>query len=264
LTAERFVPDPFSGKSGARLYRTGDLVRFSEQGVLEYLGRIDHQVKVRGYRIELSEVESVLRRHEQVREAVVIVREVDGDKRLVAYLTGNLLSVSPMLRPWLRDRLPDYMVPASFVLLEQMPLTANGKIDRRALLNLGTVEFAGEREIIEPRTETEIAVAKMWREILSVDQVSVDQNFFEIGGHSLLATRLMSQVTKTFGVEVSLRRFFEAPTVEAQANEIDLALKAETKFTMPSIGRASRDRYRMDITPHGPVTLPDAMRKEAV
>jgi amino acid adenylation domain-containing protein len=259
LTAERFVPDCFSGVSGARLYRTGDLVRFTDGGVVEFLGRVDHQVKLRGFRIELAEIENVLRQHERVRDALVLVREEEGDKRLVAYVVGEVAD----LRAWLRERLPDYMVPQAFVMLDQMPVTTNGKVDRRALLALET-EFVRDQEIIEPQTETEIAVADIWRDILRVDQVSLDDNFFEVGGHSLLATRLMSQVTKRFGIEVSLRRFFEAPTVEALANEIDIALTAETKLTAPSIGRAARDRYRMNITPHGPVTLPEAMRKEAI
>jgi acyl carrier protein len=263
LTAEKFVPHPYSSVPGARLYRTGDQVRWLPDGVLEFLGRIDQQVKIRGFRVELGEIETVLNGHEQVREAVVLVSEHEGEKRLVAYVASEEQPIAE-LRVWLRERLPDYMVPQAFVTLKKMPVTVNGKIDRRALLALEALEFVRDKEIIEPQTETKIAVAEIWREILHVEQVSVDDNFFEVGGHSLMATRLMSQVTKRFAVEVSLRRFFEAPTVEALANDIDVALRAETKFTTPSIGRASRDRYRMNIPAQGPMTLPEAMRKEAI
>jgi amino acid adenylation domain-containing protein len=238
LTAERFVPDCFSGTPGGRLYRTGDLVRYREGGVLEYLGRSDHQVKVRGYRIELAEIETALRKHEQVRDAVVIVSEEDSEKRVVAYVVRkDEEATAADLRAWMRKRLPEYMVPQTFVMLEEMPLTANGKVDRRAL------PAANERdgaEVIAPRTETEAAVAEMWRALLRVERVSVDDNFFEVGGHSLLATRVISQVRKRFGVEVELRIFFGHATIEGLANQIDLAKKSAPVLNTESIKRMPR------------------------
>ncbi len=246
LTAERFVPDRFSGSRGGRLYRTGDLARFREGGLLEYLGRMDHQVKLRGFRIELGEVETALRHHEKVREAVVVVSEQDkGEKRLIAYVVneGEQAATAADLRAWMRERLPEYMVPQAFLMLGEMPLTANGKVDRRALLACEEPESGRDAEVIGPRTETEAAVAEMWRELLRVDQVSVEDNFFEAGGHSLLATRMMSQVRKRFGAEVALRRFFEEATVAALSNHIDLAIESMQVLNGPSIKRMSRTGY---------------------
>jgi amino acid adenylation domain-containing protein len=272
LTAERFVPDSLSGMGGARLYRTGDLVRYRQGGVLEYLGRIDHQVKVRGYRIELGEVESALRQHQQVREAVVVVSEDGrGEKRIVAYLVmaesaavGAQVGATTAaeLRAWMRERLPEYMTPQGYVLLEEMPLTANGKVDRRALPAWDEPDAGQEREIIEARTETEELVTGMWGEVLGVQRVSMADNFFEVGGHSLLATRMMSQVRKRFGVEVRLREFFERATVEALAQLIDLAKESSARATAPAISRASRNRYHLSGSQQGALVLPEALRKE--
>jgi amino acid adenylation domain-containing protein len=236
LTAERFVPDCLGGTRGGRLYRTGDLVRYREGGVLEYLGRADHQVKVRGYRIELAEVEAALRKHEQVRDAVAIVSEEGSEKRVVAYIVRKEEEATAAdLRAWLRKRLPEYMVPQAFVMLEELPMTANGKVDRRALPAAKEAESGNGAEVIAPRTETEAAVAEMWREVLRLERVSVDDNFFEVGGHSLLATRVMSQVRKRLGVEVELRIFFEDATVEGLANQIDLAKKSAPVLNAQSI-----------------------------
>lgn len=243
LTAERFVPDRFSGARGGRLYRTGDLARFRQGGILEYLGRMDHQVKLRGFRIELGEIEIALRHHEKVREAVVVVSDLDnGEKRLIAYVVseGEQAVTVTELRARMRERLPEYMVPQAFVILGEMPLTANGKVDRRALLACEETESGRDAEVIGPRTETEAAVAELWRELLRVDQVSMEDNFFEAGGHSLLATRMMSQVRKRFGVEVALRRFFEEATVAALSNQIDLANSSMQVLHGPPITRMSR------------------------
>ncbi|MFZ0751680.1 MAG: amino acid adenylation domain-containing protein, partial [Pyrinomonadaceae bacterium] len=243
LTAERFVPDHFSGSCGGRLYRTGDLARFRDGGVLEYIGRIDNQIKLRGYRIELGEVEAVLRQHENVREAIVMVSDEDGsEKRLIAFLVSEKEQtvIAGELRAWTRERLPEYMVPQAFVMLNVMPLTANGKVDRRALLACGEPASGSGVEVIEPRTETEAAVAELWREIVRVDQVSVEDNFFEVGGHSLLATRMMSQVRERFGVEVGLRSFFEEATIAGLASRIELAVEATHLSHGPSIKPVSR------------------------
>ena len=225
LSAERFLPDPFSGEAGARMYRTGDRVRWLADGQLEYLGRLDAQVKVRGFRIELGEVETALRRHASVREGVVLAREdVPGDKRLVAYVVpheGQSVDVAA-LRAHLKEALPEYMVPSAFVPLPALPLNPNGKVERKALP-------APERSRNEasgavstpPRTPTEQTLATLWTEVLRVDRVGREDNFFALGGHSLLATQLVSRIRGTLGVELPLKAMFDAPTLEALAARVD-------------------------------------------
>jgi len=216
LTAERFVPDPFSATPGARLYRTGDRVRRRTDGSLEFLGRIDFQVKVRGYRIELGEIETVLERHTQVRQAVVLVREeAPGDKRLVAYVVPATVGQPPSItavRDFLQQRLPEYMVPAAFVFLEAMPLTSNGKVDRKALPTPNGALVATS-EYVAPHDELEQRLAALWSELLRVERVGLHDNFFNLGGHSLLATQVVSRIRSSFAVELSLQEFFETPTV---------------------------------------------------
>jgi amino acid adenylation domain-containing protein len=226
LTAETFIPNPFSAEPGARLYRAGDVVRHLPGGDLEYLGRVDHQVKVRGYRIELGEVEIALLRHEQVREAVAVVHAgPDGDKRLAAYVVAEGAGEEPEAlaarwRDFLKEQLPDYMVPSAFVVLEAMPLTAHGKIDRRALPAPGP---SGGGGYVEPRTAAEEVLAGIWAEVLGAARVGVRDDFFALGGHSLLATQVTSRVHQVFGVEVALRSLFEHPTVEGLAAEVERA-----------------------------------------
>jgi amino acid adenylation domain-containing protein len=216
LTAERFIPDPFGNEPGARLYRSGDLGRYLPNGDIEYLGRIDHQVKVRGFRIEMGEIEAALAQHPTVRETVALVREdVSGNKRLVAYVVGKdgHKVAAGDLRRFLRDKLPEYMVPAVFVTLGEMPLTPNGKVDRRAL-----PAPDGERPelgmaFVAPRTPVEKMLASIWAEVLELDQVGIHEDFFELGGHSLLAIRVISRIRETFHTELPLRDFFERYTV---------------------------------------------------
>ncbi|MFP2932623.1 amino acid adenylation domain-containing protein, partial [Pyxidicoccus sp. 3LG] len=237
LTAERFVPDAFSGEPGARLYRTGDLTRWSPRGVLEFLGRADAQVKVRGYRIELAEVESALLRHPDVAEAVVVALEAtSSDKRLVAYVTareGRTLE-DAALRGLLSEALPEYMVPSAFVVLAALPLTATGKVDRRAL---PAPDFAaGAREgYVAPRTATEQSLAALFSEVLGLKQVGLHGHFFELGGHSLLATRVVSRVRATFGIELPIRELFEAPTVAALAERIERRSRAGASLAAPPL-----------------------------
>jgi acyl-coenzyme A synthetase/AMP-(fatty) acid ligase/acyl carrier protein len=219
LTAERFVSHPELG----RLYRTGDVGRWLADGALEYLGRTDHQVKLRGVRVELGEVEAALAMHPAVREAVAVAREDSpGDQRLVAYVVpGMAAGVSAEeLRDFLRGKLPEQAVPSAFVVLQSLPLSPNGKVDRKALPTPTNERPAPDDSYVAPRDATEETVAKIWAEVLGIDRVGVHDNFFEIGGHSLLATQVLSHVRQTFTVDVPLRRLFEEPTVATLARAI--------------------------------------------
>ncbi|HEY0726767.1 MAG TPA: amino acid adenylation domain-containing protein [Pyrinomonadaceae bacterium] len=216
LTAERFIPDPFSSEPGARLYRTGDLVRYREDGTLEFAGRLDHQVKVRGFRIELGEVEAVLSRHESVRTAVVVAREErPGEQRLVAYVVGNEnpLPTANEWRAFLIQRLPEYMIPSVFVKLESLPLLPNGKVNRRALPVPDSSRPELRRAFFAPENPTQARLVELWQNVLKLDQVGIHDDFFEVGGDSILATRLVSRVRRAFGIELPLRELFWRPTV---------------------------------------------------
>ncbi|HEX8393612.1 MAG TPA: amino acid adenylation domain-containing protein [Longimicrobium sp.] len=215
LTAERFLPDPFSGVPGSRMYRTGDRLKWTAGGRLEFVGRIDDQVKIRGFRIEPGEVESVLAAHPGVREVRVIVREdTPGEPRLVAYVVGE--AGGEELRGHLRRSLPEYMVPGAFVALTSLPLTPNGKLDVKAL----PAPDSGA-PWAEPRTPAEQALAALWSEVLGVDRVGLNDDFFQLGGHSLLIMRLIARVQDSFGVELSIRTVFAAPVLEAMAAEVE-------------------------------------------
>jgi amino acid adenylation domain-containing protein len=224
LTAARFVPDPAGGRPGARLYRSGDLGRFLADGELEFLGRIDQQVKIRGFRIELGEVEAALARHPAVRECAVVAREdAPGGRQLVAYVVvaGAETPAAEELRAFLGDTLPDPMVPAAFVALAALPLTASGKLDRRGLPAPDRSRRDGSREFVPPRTRTEETLVEIWQEVLGREQVGVEDRFFELGGHSLLATQVLARVRQTFGVDLSLQEVFKHSTVAAQAALVD-------------------------------------------
>lgn len=248
LTAEKFVPDPFSDDPGARMYRSGDLARFLPDGNIEFLGRIDHQVKVRGFRIELGEIEAVLGEHPQLVDVTVIVREdVAGDKRIVAYLvpeTDSELKVGE-LRGYLREKLPDYMIPSVFMTLEALPLTPNGKIDRKALPVPDQSRPELESAYVAPRNEVEEKLARICADLLNVEKIGVYDNFFELGGHSLLATQFLSRLRNTFEVELPLRILFEKPVIAELALEIEVARKKGETQQAPAIKRVSRDARRM-------------------
>ncbi|MDB4951817.1 MAG: tycC2, partial [Gemmatimonadetes bacterium] len=222
LTAEKFVPDPFASAPGARLYRTGDRARFLADGNLEFLGRVDFQVKIRGYRVEPGEVESVLSAHPGVRSALVIPREDEpGDLRLVAYVVpdGPAAASADELRSALRERLPEHMVPSAFVFMDDFPTGSTGKVDRKAL---PAPEKSGPDDgYAAPRTPVEETLAGIWAALLRVERVGVRDDFFALGGHSLLATRVVSHVRQVFGVELSLRALFEAPTVAGLAARVE-------------------------------------------
>jgi thioesterase domain-containing protein len=217
LTAERFIPDAFSAGPGARLYKTGDLVRYLPDGQIEFLGRIDHQVKVRGFRIELGEVETNLAGCAGVRESAVVGDEdVHGSTRLVAYVVPHedAAPTAGELRRSLSLALPEYMVPSLFVMMDSLPRTPNGKVDRRALPAPDATDATRADNYVAPQTPAEEIVASIFAEVLGVERVGASDNFFEMGGHSLLATRAMARVVKVFQVGVGLRRLFERPTVQ--------------------------------------------------
>ncbi|RKH08209.1 amino acid adenylation domain-containing protein, partial [Corallococcus sp. CA053C] len=221
LTAERFVPNPH-GAPGSRLYRSGDRARYLADGNIEFLGRADTQVKLRGFRVELGEIESVLGKHPAVRTAVVLVRE--NPRRLIAYVVAPEGTTSVQLRDFLREQLPEYMVPAAFVVLDALPLTPNGKVDRKAL---PTPDGAQETaHFVAPRTPTEELLAQVWAQVLGVARVGAEDNFFDLGGHSLLATQLVARVRAALDVELPLRALFEAPTVARLAERVQQASTA--------------------------------------
>ncbi|HSN85880.1 MAG TPA: amino acid adenylation domain-containing protein, partial [Thermoanaerobaculia bacterium] len=236
LTADKFIPDPWAVTPGSRLYRTGDRARYRPDGNLEFLGRRDHQVKIRGFRIELGEIEAALSTLAGVQEAVVVVREDrTGDRRLVAYVVGP--ATVEDLRPPLRERLPDYMVPAVFVKLAALPLTPNGKVDRKALLSR---EAAPEQQrpedgYLAPRTPVEEILAGIWAELLGLERVGTADHFFDLGGHSLLATQVISRVREAFGVEIPLRDLFEAATLDSFAARVETARRAGTGQLAPPL-----------------------------
>jgi amino acid adenylation domain-containing protein/non-ribosomal peptide synthase protein (TIGR01720 family) len=223
LTAEKFIPNPFDGRPGARMYRTGDLVRLLPDGSIEFVGRADHQVKIHGFRIEPGEIDAVLAQHPAVEDAVVHVREdVPGDRRLVGYVVWreDAAGTEPgELRAYLKSRLPEYMVPSAFVVLPALPLSPNGKVDRRAL-----PAPAGERQVedayVEPRNEMEARIAAIWREALQIDRVGVRDNFFDLGGHSLLLVEVHRRLVEAVGPKVSVVDLFAYPTVEQLARHL--------------------------------------------
>ncbi|WP_257236847.1 phosphopantetheine-binding protein [Nostoc sp. 'Peltigera malacea cyanobiont' DB3992] len=220
LTSEKFIFNPFSNQLDARLYKTGDLARYLSDGNIEFLGRRDHQVKIRGFRIELLEIEAVLAQHPMVQETIVLVREYASEQRLVAYVVPQQEPpVSSTLRNFLKEKLPEYMIPAAFVFLEAFPLTPNGKRDRRALPAPDTSQRNLEIDFVAPLTPTEHELASIWLEVLRLKQVGIHDNFFELGGHSLLAIQVISRIMEAFSVDFPLRYLFENPTIAELAQK---------------------------------------------
>src|SRR5215831_1998769 len=239
LTAEKFVPDPFSRRTGARLYKTGDVARFLPDGDIEYVGRVDHQVKIRGLRIELGEIEAALDQHPGVRQSVVMAREDEPEnKRLIAYIVPE--GTAPLaedLRAYLRSRLPEFMVPAILVFMESLPLSSNGKVNLRAL-PAPQYTRAEERVYVAPRNETEEQIRRIWMEVLRIAEVGINDDFFMLGGHSLLATQVIARMRKSFQCDLPLRAIFEKPTVADLATLIRQAPVSAQSALVP----APRDR----------------------
>ncbi|CUS36977.1 putative Multi-domain non-ribosomal peptide synthetase [Candidatus Nitrospira nitrosa] len=245
-TAEAFIPHPFACEPGARLYRTGDTAKYLPNGDIQFLGRMDHQVKVRGFRIELGEVEAQLLEHPEVHEAVVVVKEdVGGDKRLVAYVAGG--ASHETLHEFLRERVPDYMVPSTIVVLESLPRNANGKVDRRSLPE---PDLRGSLQtFVAPRTDMETRLAREWAEVLGLPQVGIHDNFFDLGGHSLTAVQLVSRIQRIIGNPIALLDLFQAPTVAGLVERISgQAEAASSPFVVLQAGREGAPLFCFDPT----------------
>ncbi|HEX8905984.1 MAG TPA: condensation domain-containing protein, partial [Longimicrobiaceae bacterium] len=239
LTAQRFVPDLFSADPASRLYRSGDLARRLPDGSLDFQGRADEQVKVRGFRIEPGEIEAVILAHPYVREAVVLARGEGEQKRLVAWLVAGGVDAAGV-RAHVAAHLPEYMVPGAFVFMDALPLTRHGKVDRRALPEPAGADLAGA-SYVAPRTPTEELLAALWAELLGAERVGVDDGFFELGGHSLLATRVASRVREMLRVELPVRAVFEHPTLAGLAAEVDRLRLAAQGVEAPPIRPVPRD-----------------------
>jgi amino acid adenylation domain-containing protein len=246
LTAERFILNPFSDDPTARLYRTGDRARYRPGGNIEFLGRSDHQVKIRGHRIELGEVEAMLNQHPAVKECVIVARDRDssGEKELIAYLLSAQDATVALtdLRCFLQEKLPDSMIPSMFVFLDGLPLTPNGKVDRNALPSPDGERPQLNQGFVETRTEIEELVAQVWREVLKLDKIGIHDNFFELGGHSLLATRVVARLRANFNIDLPLRKLFELPTVARLAAHIEIVRRHNRGLRIPRIVPVPRNR----------------------
>jgi amino acid adenylation domain-containing protein len=248
LTASKFVPDPFNDDPQARLYKTGDVVRYLPDGNLEFLGRLDFQVKVRGFRIELGEIEAVMGQHPAVRETVVVAREeTPGDKRLVAYVVPGRDSAPRIseLREYLQEKLPEYMVPAAFVLQEALPLTPSGKVDRR---NLPAPEWErqSEKDYVAPQKELEKTIAGIWQQLLQLERVGIDDSFFELGGHSLLIVQAHRQLSDLTDRELSITDMFRYPTIRTLSEYLSQDSDDDSEITtQESVDRAKTRREAM-------------------
>src|SRR5262249_498487 len=275
LTAERFVPDPYSNIPGSRLYRTRDIGRYRSDGEVEYTGRADRRVKVRGMRVDLGEVESVLGRHPALGNvAVTLDTGSPAGERLVAYVVANQTPspTSGQLREFVAQRLPQHMVPSSFVMLEQMPLTPNGKIDRRRLPAPPSSRDLLDPSFVPPRNPVEQILAQIWKDVLSLDSLSVDDNFFAVGGHSLLATQIISRIRSWLSVDLPLRSIFEAPSISLLARQV-ISARDSSSPSLPPILPAPRASllplsfpqhlpwFLDQLCPHDPTyNIPGALR----
>ncbi len=248
LTAERFILDPFSPEMGARLYKTGDLARYLPDGQIAFLGRVDEQIKIRGFRIEPAEIVKVLDEHPAVQSSIVVAREVaPGDKRLVAYFVPapRAQSTHTEMRNFLAGRLPEYLVPATFVKLQAMPLNPSGKVDRAALPAPNAENTLRDNVFVAPRNPIEERLAAILAPLLGLDKVSMEDNFFLLGGHSLLGTQLIARVRDAFGIELTLRTLFDAPTVARLSAQVEMLLVAK----LEAMSEAEAQRLLAASTP---------------
>jgi acyl-coenzyme A synthetase/AMP-(fatty) acid ligase/acyl carrier protein len=245
VTAMRFIPDPFSDEPGARLYKSGDLARYLPDGRIEFLGRQDDQVKIRGFRIELGEVEAVLSNHPAVRECVVVVRDENSEeKRLIAYVVFGRLTEAintHELLSYVRTYLPDYMAPAAIVVLDALPLTANGKVNRKALPKPDSLRPELEVSFIAPQTEIEKRVAAMWQEVLQIARIGINDNFFDLGGHSLLMLQINGKIRAAFSIDIPLTDMFQYPTIRSLARRLETCECSPPSFQKVR-GRAQRQK----------------------
>jgi acyl carrier protein/predicted amino acid dehydrogenase len=260
LTSDRFLPNLFSQASDVRLYKTGDLARYLFDGNIEFLGRIDNQVKIRGFRIELGEIEAALSQHPAIQQCVMLAREDQpGDKRLVAYVVAEGEAPSTQeLQHFLKQTLPDYMIPSVFVPLESLPLTPSGKVDRKVLPTPDRTDFVPSAPYVASRTQLEQKLAKIWAEVLQLEQVGIHDNFFELGGHSLLAAQLIGHLQKATSATIPLQLLFKAPTIAALAQAIEEQIESSTKteasettplpLLLSSIPRAASERQLESIS----------------
>jgi amino acid adenylation domain-containing protein len=244
LTAKRFIKNPFASEPTARLYKTGDIARYLSNGNLEFLGRVDNQVKIRGFRVELGEIEAVLRQHSDVQEVIVLTTEQDiSNQRLVAYIVPNAknrvvnqsqqVTLMKEIRSFCGQKLPDYMIPAAFVFLKALPLTANGKVDRQALPAPDQSRNALATEFVSPRTPTEQIIAEIWTDVLGQEKIGIYDNFFDLGGHSLLATQIISRLRTAFKIDLPVRSLFENPTVITLVERIEGILTVQQLQAVP-------------------------------
>ena len=242
LTAEKFIPNPFCKEAGHRLYRTGDICRWNADGKIDYIARSDNQVKVRGYRIELGEIEAALEKDARVKQAVVVMKQDAADKRLIGYVVmqEGVVLTSNELRTYLKNKLPDYMVPSVIVKLEQMPLNANGKIDRMSLPAPDQSRHASSLLYQQPRSPIEELLEAIWCDVLAVTSVGVTENFFDIGGHSLLATQVINRISSSVGADIPLRKIFEGPTIEDLARYVEQELRKADRVDAPQITKLPR------------------------
>jgi acyl carrier protein len=242
LTAERFLTNWLAPELSARLYRTGDLGRFRGNGEIEYLGRVDNQIKLRGQRLELGEIESVLASHAAVHQAVVSLTGESEQQKLSAHIVmkeGSSIPGAGELRRYLRTKLPEHMVPANYWRIEKVPQLPSGKVNRAALANTG-VALVDREELVAPRNDAEAKLAEIWRELLKVEQVGIEQNFFELGGHSLLVLQVTARIRRIFEVELPVRCVFEAPTIAGLALEVEKARAMGLKARTPILQRSTR------------------------
>jgi amino acid adenylation domain-containing protein len=254
LTAAKFIPNPYTNQVGERLYKTGDLARYCSNGHIEFLGRIDHQVKLRGFRIEVGEIEARLTQYPSVREAVVTLREDEpGDKRLVAYLVSQHESSPTIseLRSFLREKLPDYMVPSFFEMLEALPLTPNGKVDRKALPAPDSLRPQLEATYVKPKTDLEKTIATVWQKVLKLETVGIHDNFFDLGGHSLLIVQVHSELCQLLKADFSMLELFRYPTISSLAsflnstntNELSSSQQTDTRTKQLKEGKTRIQQF---------------------